>query len=425
MNEKKYKSLVLDFLKGSTIVFSYTTLDGTKYTWFINDNYVFVVSIVITVSIGCLVKFLIKLNRYRVEGKTRKRKLLNVHNRGGNLLEDCIEPNKVYEVVDDDVKRIIRDIIKDSSPSFRSSLRKFFSPKKLSKSLMTTPLVLFIAVVNQSNPGTQIALFGIDILILNLRYNFLKLGGGIITGGAILVFIKSIVVQALLGFTGTLTILFYGLILRQMTCSHLLQELPKLPVAIERTLPPSDKIRYLLKTPVEKIDEVILVQDYEYGNNSEIYALKSTKEEVCSGHLDKSELVTNCNNVETTYLEFNPQRINDKDIKRRDSSDIREAAKAVQERYEARRERQEKLKKPADNSQTSQPVLESVVKQHTKPPVKAWDSPLFTNRKVKTKRWVPLNQRTNTLSKLIEKDKQKAEENNGNSDVSKSPVQSD
>ena len=173
------------------------------------------------------------------------------------MIENCIEPVKIYEIVNADLKRIIRDFIKNIS--IKQFLKQIFVSKR---PLIVTPFVMFLALVNQSEPGVQGALLGIDMLISNAKSTSIRFGGGFVTVVGVLLFINNIFVQVFFGFTTTASLLFLGIILRQVDCNQLMHQLPQIPAAVEILVSPSDKAKYLLDITRNKVEEMILLKDF-------------------------------------------------------------------------------------------------------------------------------------------------------------------
>ena len=209
-----------------------------------------------------------------------------------------------------------------------------------------------------------------------------------------------------MGVTGSTLVLVVGLILRRsVLCSQLVHELPQLSMSVERVLSSSEKVKYLLDVPEHKLENVILVKDFEYADNSQVYVIDKLREEMCSAQIEGSNkrLTKKCEKVEQIYVPLNELRISDKDIKRRDSSDMRKKASVNQKNYESKRDETRNLVKPEDSSGTSPSTVENSVKPSTKlSHSPAADCPLF--KRSKSKKYVPLSERTGTLTKLKEND---------------------
>lgn len=154
MSQSKYiyyrlKAYVLKIIEGNPVFISYTTVSSTRYIWYINDNWFFVITLRLSTSLSYLV-------RVRREKMEKKNKNLNTP-RGGSGLGDCIKSDKVYEIVDEDLKRIIQNFIKDEY--LKEFLKKMFLPDR---PLVVTPFVFFIAFANRSHLATQLDLLGVE-----------------------------------------------------------------------------------------------------------------------------------------------------------------------------------------------------------------------------------------------------------------------
>lgn len=393
--KSQFFNYILKVVRGNTIIIAYTTVNGTRYIWYINDNYVFVISFVVSTFLGYLIKFLIKVRKQKIKTKNI------ITTRGGSELNSCIEHDKVYEIIDEDLKKIIRDFIYDSS--LKDFLKKMFISNR---PLVVSPFVMFLASTNRSDVGTQLALFGVEVLINNLKAVIVKGGGGVVLTATTMYFIKSIIVRAFLGFSSAAVVISFILMLKwEVPCSQLVHELPKLSVPVERNLSPSNKAQYLLDVPQHKLKDIILLKDFEYSDNFEIYAVDKVREEMCSVQIERSnQLNQKCENVQKLYIKLDHVRISSGDIKRRDSSEMRKKASDIQENYEWQRDKPGNLRKPEDNSETSPSAVENVVKLNDKPSSAAASSPLFRTEREGRYNYVPLSKRTGTLTKLKEND---------------------
>ena len=384
IKKSQFLSYILKVARGNTIIIAYTTVNGTRYIWYINDNWVVVISFVVSTFVGYLIKFLIKVREQKINKKTKN----IITTRGGSQLTSCIEHDKVYEIIDEDLKKIIRDFIYDSS--LKDFLKKMFIS---SQPLVVSPFVMFLASTNRSDVGTQLALllFGVEVLINNVKAITVKGGRGVVLAATTLYFIKSIIFHAFVGFTSAAVVISFILMLKwEVPCSQLVHELPKLSVPVERNLPESNKAKYLLDVPQHKLKDIILLKDFEY-----------------SAQIERSnQLSQNCENVQKLYIKLDHVRISSGDIKRRDSSEMRKKALDIQEDYEWQRDKPGNLRKPEDNSETSPSAVENLGKPNTKLSSAGASSPLFrTEREGRYRyRYVPLSERTGTLTKLKEKD---------------------
>jgi hypothetical protein len=210
---------ILEFFLGDNLIISHTTKNGTRYIYYINDNWLIVISFILSTFLLFLIKLMWK--------KTKN----IINSRGGSFLEECINPDKTYEVIDEDLKRIIRSLV--TNPSLKSLLKETFGSKR---PLVVTPFLFFVATVTTSNPVAQASILGLDVLINNIKRGTIKVGGGAFVAVVVMGFIQTFLAKVIFLLFSSSGLLLLGLILRQVNCNQLLQELPQLPILIERTL---------------------------------------------------------------------------------------------------------------------------------------------------------------------------------------------
>ena len=140
---------------------------GAKVTWFLSDNWAILFGFGITVSLGLTYRFL--KNRFYIP---QKKQLPNPQ--GGNFIDQCIDPESVYEVVDSSVEVMIRKMLS--------------IPNEVGPLVISTE-VLILAYILAKKPLHQITLFGLKIFLENPLNVILKLGTGTVTGGAALWFV--------------------------------------------------------------------------------------------------------------------------------------------------------------------------------------------------------------------------------------------
>jgi Fe2+ transport system protein B len=160
-----------------------------------------------------------------------------------------------------------------------------------------------------------------------------------------------------------------------------------------------------LDIPKNKLEQIILVKDFECSEESNIYGLEKVMDEMCSVQMDKLNRINRSCESEKIYIPLNEIRLNEIDIVRWDSIEIRKTASVVQKNYESRKNKPEKLKETAEseeqqkplvaNSEASQSVVEGFTKSSTTSSTPAAESLLFRNPNRSVNK-IPLSQRTNT-----------------------------
>lgn len=198
---------------------------------------------------------------------------------------------------------------------------------------------------------------------------------------------------------------------------------------VKRTFSTSDKKKYFLDIPRNRLEKTIILKDFEYSEEPKIYFLEKMKEDICSAQIEKSGRISrDCKNKKI-YVQLDKMRITYKDVKRRYFSEIHTKASIAQENYEWQRNKSENLRKTAKreeypkplvaNSEASQSAFENLVKLSPKRSTLVAESAMFK----KPRSQVPLSKRTNTCSKLMKKTwKESLKEANSYSYVSKSLI---
>jgi hypothetical protein len=317
-----YLGYILKFLGGDTIIIGYTTKSGIRYTFYINDNWIVLVTFILTCTTVSLIK-----------RKWKKTKLLP-HTRGGSFIEDCIKSDTTYEVIDDELKGIIKRLVEDES--IKGVLKQIFFPKG---TLVITSYLLFLAQVikAKANPASQISRLGLDLAMKNLKNTGIRVGGTLVfaTFGTIL--IPTLITKLLFLLMSSASILLIGIMMRQLDCSKLVRELPQVPISIEQIMSSGNSNHYLLDIPKQHLDQTVLLKDFQYSEESKVYILETTKTEVCDTQIARFNRISQKCDSEKRYRPMNEMRRSEKDILRWDSRDNTDEANLIQTNYERTR----------------------------------------------------------------------------------------
>jgi hypothetical protein len=283
------------------------------------------------------------------------KKLVTNNPRGGAFLEDWTERNhnKPYKITDHNLKLIIRDL-----------LRKYVGKKR---PLIVITFVRFLAAVNQSNLGVQIALFGTEFVIANRKTFAGKEFSRIAVRGLLYrSLLRNLPTKVIVLVTYVSTTLLAAFLIRNVPCNRVLEKLPQMEV--ERTLSNLDKKKYYMYTSTKKIEEKNFLKNFINFEESEIYFLEKLKFENCSTQIDKSGRMTwDCDN-QKIYVKLNDIKITEK---------------------------QEKERGVKQSVQYHPETIENSLKPSEKRSEYFKESPLF-----KRKKYVPLEKRTKTFSQL-------------------------
>jgi hypothetical protein len=309
-------------LGGDTIIIGYTTKSGARYTLYINDNWIVLIAFIVTCTTVSLIK-----------RKWKKTKLLP-HTRGGSLIEDCIKSDTTYEVIDDELKGIIKRLVEDES--IVGFLKQTFFPKG---TLVINPYLLFLAQVikAKANPASQLSRLGLDLAMKNLKNTVIRVGGTMVfaTFGTILV--PTLIAKLLFLLMSSTSILLIGIMMRQLDCSKLVRELPQVPIPIEQIMSSGNSDHYLLDIPKQHLDQTVLLKDFQYSEESKVYILETTKTEVCDTQIARFNRISQKCDSEKRYRPINEMRRTEQDILRWDSSDNTDEANLIQTNYERTR----------------------------------------------------------------------------------------
>ena len=423
---------ILELVSGDIVVIRYTTRNGVQYTWFINDNWILLIIFLASYRTVFLIK------------KKWKKPKMVPQTRGGSLIEECIKYNSTYEIIDEELKVVIRRLLEDDSSI--ALIKKMFSSKV--ETLVITPSLFFLAQVIKENPILQLTRISLELTYLNLKRLFLK-ACGVLTGGVVAaILLKTAIAQALFFLLSTAGVFLIGSRLQlSVDCNKLLRELPQIP--IEQIVKPGNLTRYFLDTPKHHLEQTILLKDFQYSDDSEVYVLEKTKTEICSAQTDKFNRISQKCESEKQYKPIKETRSTDKDVLRWDSIDNTRRSNAMQKNYHKLRslsKRPEKVKtEKLENSilvkfDGIEPVIEEsvklvrenengvkffsaevlnfvqenvaklldehedVVKPSTTSSTSDTPSQLFRNPNRRSKVKIPLHKRTNTFTDMIKED---------------------
>ena len=317
-----YISYILKFLGGDTVIIGYTTKSGVRYTLFINDNWIVLITFIVTCTTVSLIK-----------RKWKKTKLLP-HTRGGSLIEDCIKSDTTYEVIDDELKGIVKRLVEDES--IKGFLKQTFFPKG---TLVINPYLLFLAQVikAKANPASQLSRLGLDLVMKNLKNTGIRVGGTMVCATFGTILIPTLIAKLLFLLMSSASILLIGIMMRQVDCSKLVRELPQVPIPIEQRMSSGNSNHYLLDIPKQHLDQTVLLKDFQYSEESKVYILERTKTEVCDAQISSFNRINQKCDSEKRYRPINEMRHSEKDILRWDSRDNTDEANLIQTNYERTR----------------------------------------------------------------------------------------
>lgn len=285
-----------------------------NYEWLINDNWVMVVSFLFTMGIGIVFR--------RIKNSNKKIKLSNL--RGGNFIDECIEPGSVYEVVDPALEIVIKQML---------NVHPAFGPVVIS-----VPVLIIAHVVSQQ-PIKQITILGVSVIVDRVKSLGVKTIIGIGSGAVFFIFEVGVV-----SLTGALLAGAIALnVVQDIThfeCDNFVSK-----VIMERSS--EGKAIGFLERPPEKNSRIFIKE----SEDIELYLPSPNKNEYCVSEpkpkqeVEKSHLRTEQPQTQIYRKcdkEFVPLKERTKtlsDLKRQDSTENREKAAPYIKRYEDRRKR--------------------------------------------------------------------------------------
>nr|QUS63967.1 hypothetical protein [Haslea silbo] len=289
---------------------------GVHYTWLINDNWVIFISFLLTIGIGVVFR--------RIKNSNKKIKMSNL--RGGNFIDECIEPDSVYEVLDPALEIVIKQML---------NLPPAFGPVVIS-----VPVLILSYVVSQQ-PIKQITILGVSVFVDRVTSLGVKAAIGV--GSGAVFFILPVGVVSLTGALLAGAIAFNVVQgITNFECDNLVSK-----VIMERSS--EGKAIGFLERPPENNPRVFIKgnEDIElYSPNKNEYCVSESKQKVeKSNQVEKSNLRTEQSQTQIYQKcdkEFVPLKERTKtlsDLKKQDSTENREKAAPYIKRYEDRRKR--------------------------------------------------------------------------------------
>ena len=288
---------------------------GANYTWFLNDNWVMVLSFLFTMGIGIAFR--------RIKNSNKEIKMSNL--RGGKFIDDCIEPDSIYEVLDPGLEIVIKQML---------NVPPAFGPVVISAP------VLILSYVVSRQPIKQITILGVSVFFDRVKSLAVKTAIGVGSGSVF--FILPMGVVSLTGALLAGAIAFnVAQDITSFECNNLVSK-----VTMERSA--EGKAIGFLERPPENNPRVFIKDN---DKDIAIYFPNPNKNEYCfSEHKQKVEksnvrgVITEPQNQihRKCEKEFVPLKERTKtlaDLKKQDSTENREKAAPYVKRYEDRRKR--------------------------------------------------------------------------------------
>lgn len=285
---------------------------GVQYTWLINENWVMFISFLLTMGIGVVFR--------RIKNSNKEIKMPNL--RGGKFIDECIEPDSVYEVVDPALEIVIKQML---------NLPPAFGPV-----VITVPVLILSYVVSQQ-PIKQITILGFSLFVDRVTSLSVKVAIGV--GSGLVFFILPVGVVSLTGALLAGAIAFNAAEgITNFECDNLVSK-----VIMERSS--EEKVVGFLERPSEKNPRVF-IKDNE---DIKVYVPSPNKNENCVSEskqkVEKSSLITEqpqtqiYRKCEKKFVPLKERTKTLSDLKKEDSTENREKAAPYIKRYEDHRKR--------------------------------------------------------------------------------------
>lgn len=299
-------------MSSNTIIIKFA-IRGTKITWLVNDNWVMVISFLLTLVIGKIYK--------RFKNGKPEIKLPNP--KGGAFVDSCVDPDLIYELVDTSVAITVR--------------RMLDLPSEYGPVVVSVP-VLILGYIVAYQPLNQIKIMGVNFLFEKIKTAALKAAVGSAGGLSALALAGTLPIVSVTGAVLSLAIMFnVGFQVMDFECGSVVS------VMNGQHLPSGKSIGFL--DPLPDNSPKVYIQ----GSKAvEPYVLNSGGS--CSIEYKETEVVkTNVRPVKREpqieinkkciqkYVPLNKRTKTYDDIRKEDSTEKREQAEPYIQRYEKRR----------------------------------------------------------------------------------------
>jgi hypothetical protein len=288
----------------------------TKIIWIINENWIMFISFLLTMGAGIAYR--------RMKNSNKRIKIPNP--KGGEFIDDCIEPDSIYELVDRPLEIVLKQMLN--------------LPPEAGPVLISVPL-LILAYIVSSPPIKQLTILGVSLFADKFKSLAVKTGI-VIVSGSVFFFIP-------IGIVSLTSTLLTGAIIFNVAqgisdfeCNNFVSK-----VTMERVY--QEKNIGFLETLPEKTPKVFI----KGSEDTELYIPSHNDNDVCSSEykqyevkksnivgLVKTESQTQVHRkCERTYVPLKERTKTLADLKKEDSTDNREKAVPYTKRYEDRRRR--------------------------------------------------------------------------------------
>jgi hypothetical protein len=287
----------------------------SKITWFINDNWIMLISFLLTMVTG------ISYRRYR-KIKNSNKKIKTPNPKGGSFIDECIEPDSIYELVDPPLEIVLKQILNIRQP-------------QNGPIIISVPLLIFSYIVLRQ-PVKQVSILGVSLFADKVKNLAVKAGIGFVSG-SIFFFSPVGIVSLTSALVASAIIFNVALGMGHLECNNLVSKVP-----MERLS--GEKIIGFLETHPEKTPKIFI----KGSENTELYVPSKNANDSCSSEYKRFKVKKSARRqpqdrihrkCEKEYIPLRERTKTLADLKKEDSTENREKAEPYIKRYEDRRRR--------------------------------------------------------------------------------------
>jgi hypothetical protein len=294
------------------------TIREAKIMWIINDNWIMLISFLLTMVTGIAYR--------RMKNSNKKIKIPN--QKGGAFIDECIEPDSIYELVDRPLEIVLKQMLN--------------LPPEAGPLVISGPL-LILAYIVSSQPIKQVTILGVSFFVDKFKSLAIKTGIGIVSGS--IFFFTPVGVVSLTSTLVAGAIIFnvaHGI--SSFECDNFVSKVTMDRVSQEKSIG-------FLETLPEKTPKVFI----KGSEDTELYIPSHNDNDVCFSEYKQWEIKKSKKlsigllktetpmqihrKCETTYVPLKQRTKTLADLKKEDSTENRKKAEPYIKRYEDRRKR--------------------------------------------------------------------------------------
>jgi hypothetical protein len=288
---------------------------GSKITWFINENWIMVISFLLTMVASAVWR------KRRIAKSAKKIKI--AHPKGGGFIDECIEPDSIYELVDRPLEIVLKQML-DLHPE--------------EGPIVISVPVLILSYIVSRQLIKQVTILGVRVVTDQAKTLAVKTGIGIVTGSVFL-FVPLGALSIMSTLIGGALILSVAQGINHLECSDFVSKVTMEQVSQEKNIG-------FLETLPERSPKVFI----KGNEDTELYIPSRNDNASCSSKYDPVEVKKSDGNplknkpqgpiqrtCKTQYVPLEKRTKTLADLKKDDSTENREEAAPYIKRYENRR----------------------------------------------------------------------------------------